>query len=112
MATFGIIGEIALFPYSFAPKDWARCDGSTLSIASNQALFSILGTLYGGDGVSNFQLPDLRDAVPVGASDPYSSTGRTKTSPSQAESGSDATVPPQLRMDWFICISGFFPSRW
>lgn len=60
------IGEIMLFAGNFEPKNWAFCNGQLLSIAQNTALFSILGTTYGGNGTTNFALPDLRDAVPVG----------------------------------------------
>lgn len=53
------LGEIRVFPFPFAPKGWALCQGQTLSIAQNAALFSLLGTNYGGDGKSTFKLPDL-----------------------------------------------------
>ncbi|SFW77299.1 Microcystin-dependent protein [Sinomicrobium oceani] len=59
------IGVIKLFAGNFPPKDWAFCNGQLLSIASNSALFSILGTTYGGDGITTFALPDLRGRVPV-----------------------------------------------
>lgn len=59
------IGEIKIFAGNFAPQGWAFCDGSTLAISSYTALFSLLGTTYGGDGVTNFKLPDLRGRVPV-----------------------------------------------
>ncbi|MGH2876213.1 MAG: phage tail protein [Solirubrobacteraceae bacterium] len=59
------LGEIRLFSMGFAPKDWALCDGQLLAISQNQALFSILGTTYGGDGIQTFALPDLRGRVPV-----------------------------------------------
>lgn len=54
------IGQILMFGGNFAPRSWALCDGQLLSIASNTALFSILGTIYGGDGRTTFGLPDLR----------------------------------------------------
>ncbi len=54
------IGEIRLVGFNFAPQGWAFCDGSTMSIAENDALFSLIGTTYGGDGVQTFNLPDLR----------------------------------------------------
>lgn len=60
------IGEILLVPYNFAPVGWALCQGQLLSISGNTALFSLLGTLYGGDGVSNFALPDLQGRSPIG----------------------------------------------
>lgn len=54
------IGQISVVAFNFAPKHWALCNGQLLSIPQNQALFSILGTTYGGDGINNFALPDLR----------------------------------------------------
>ena len=59
------LGEIKLLPYNWAPKYWTLCAGQLLPINSNQALFSLLGTTYGGDGVTTFALPDLRGRVPV-----------------------------------------------
>jgi microcystin-dependent protein len=61
------LGEIRLFSGNFAPVGWAMCDGSLLAISQNTALFSILGTTYGGNGTTNFALPDLRGRVPMGA---------------------------------------------
>ncbi len=62
----GTIGEVALFASNFAPRNWALCQGQLLAINSNQALFSILGTTYGGDGRTTFGLPDYRGRVPLG----------------------------------------------
>jgi microcystin-dependent protein len=59
------IGEIRIFSGNFAPKGWAFCNGQLLSIQSNTALFSLLGTYYGGNGTTTFGLPDLRSRVPV-----------------------------------------------
>jgi microcystin-dependent protein len=59
------IGEIVLFAGNFAPRGWAFCDGQLMQISQNQALFSLLGTTYGGDGRTTFALPDLRGRVPV-----------------------------------------------
>ncbi len=61
------IGEISMFAGNFAPRGWALCDGQLLSISQNSALFSILGTTYGGDGRTSFGLPDLRGRVPIHA---------------------------------------------
>ncbi|MFH6604505.1 phage tail protein [Maribacter algicola] len=61
------IGQIIMFGGNFAPRGWALCDGQLLSIASNSALYSILGTTYGGDGRTTFGLPDLRGRVPMHA---------------------------------------------
>ncbi len=60
------LGEVKIFAGNFAPTGFALCDGSLMSIAQNPALFSVIGTFYGGDGVSTFALPDLRSRVPVG----------------------------------------------
>lgn len=60
------IGEIRMFAGNFEPRGWAFCDGRILSIAQNTALFSILGTTYGGDGRTTFALPDFRSRVAVG----------------------------------------------
>jgi microcystin-dependent protein len=59
------IGEIQLYSFGFAPRGWAFCAGQLLPIQQNQALFSLLGTTYGGNGTTNFALPDLRSRVPV-----------------------------------------------
>ena len=66
------IGEITLFAGNFAPRGWAFCDGQLLQIAQNTALFSILGTTYGGDGRTTFGLPDLkgRAAIHSGGNSP------------------------------------------
>jgi microcystin-dependent protein len=61
------LAEIRLFAGMYEPRGWMFCDGRLLSIAQNLALFSLLGTTYGGDGVNTFALPDLRGRVPVGA---------------------------------------------
>lgn len=61
------IGMIIMFAGNFAPRGWALCDGQLLPISANQALFSILGTTYGGDGRTTFQLPNLQSRVPMHA---------------------------------------------
>lgn len=59
------VAQVNLFPFNFAPKGWAFCQGQLIPISQNTALFSLVGTLYGGDGKSTFALPDLQGAVPV-----------------------------------------------
>ena len=59
------LGEIRAFGFNFAPRGWAMCNGQILSIAQNTALFSLLGTTYGGNGQTTFGLPDLRGRVPI-----------------------------------------------
>jgi microcystin-dependent protein len=60
------LGQVEMFSFNFAPKGWTTCGGQLVPINQNQALFSLLGTNYGGDGQQNFGLPDLRGRVPVG----------------------------------------------
>ncbi len=60
------LGMIAMFGFNFAPRGWAFCNGQILPIAQNTALFSLLGTTYGGNGQTTFALPDLRGRVPIG----------------------------------------------
>ena len=62
----GYIGEIRMFAANFAPKYWAYCSGQLLPIAQNQALFSILGTTFGGNGTTTFSLPDMRSRTAIG----------------------------------------------
>src|ERR1700730_5747542 len=59
------IGEIRIFAGNFAPVNWALCDGATIPIAQNDALFNLIGTTYGGDGQTTFKLPDLRGRIPI-----------------------------------------------
>lgn len=59
------VGEIRMFAGTFAPRGWALCDGQLLSVSGNDALFSLFGTIYGGDGRSTFGLPDLRGRLPI-----------------------------------------------
>ena len=81
-ATYGtvVLGEIRLFAGSFAPVGWAFCQGQLLTINQNQALFSLLGTTFGGNGQTTFALPDLRGATPV---QPGTSTANYSWAPGQ-----------------------------
>jgi microcystin-dependent protein len=60
------VAEVRVFPFNFAPTGWAMCNGQILPISQNTALFSLLGTTYGGDGKSNFALPNLQGNIPIG----------------------------------------------
>jgi microcystin-dependent protein len=81
------IGEIRMFAGNFAPFDWAICDGSLLSISEYDALYSIIGTTYGGDGVMTFALPDLRGRLPM-----HSGTGSGLSSRTIGEKGGAETT--------------------
>ncbi|MAC34807.1 MAG: phage tail protein [Haliea sp.] len=134
------VGEIRLFAGNFAPRGWAFCDGQLLAVSQNDALFSLLGTIYGGDGRTTFGLPDLRGRVPVHAGDgPGLSTRRlgqklgsdnlalptrNTTSGISTERGvavnqtTRAVATPQgmpgnpaLGLNFIISLFGVFPSR-
>ena len=94
-----IMGTIKLFAGNFAPKGFFTCEGQTLSIAQYQALFSILGTTYGGDGVSTFKLPDLRGAFPtqctnIGGAHPGGTYSYGETGGNQSVTITSANMPP------------------
>lgn len=133
------IGEIILFAGNFAPRGWAFCDGQILSISQNDALFSILGTIYGGDGRTSFALPDLRGRVPVhpgegpglsrvrlgekfgtesnttGADTPISVAGPGRTGNTNVSSVNASTIQehiqPSLGLHYIIALEGLFPPR-
>jgi microcystin-dependent protein len=85
------IGQLSLFSFGFAPKGWAQCNGQLLQINTNQALFSVLGTFYGGNGVNTFGLPNLQGRTPISMSDSYP-IGSSAGEPAHTLTGSE--VPP------------------
>lgn len=109
-----MLGEVRLFAGNFAPRGWALCQGQLLPISKNTALFSLLGTMYGGDGRTTFALPDLRHRVPVG-------TGRnekdevlypgTQDDGDTVSKGEDHKTQSTLGMNYIICMQGIYPSR-
>lgn len=133
----GMIGEIRMFGGNFPPRSWAFCDGQLLAISSNSALFSILGTTYGGDGRTSFALPELRGRVAMHAGNGPGLTSR----PLGQKSGSETTqsfggnissvagpgrsgnvnvknnnqpennIQPFTTVNYIICLFGQFPSR-
>jgi microcystin-dependent protein len=94
------LSEIRIMSFGFPPKGWALCDGQLLPINQNQALFSLLGTTYGGDGMRTFGLPDLRGKVPI-----HMGNGHTlgETAGSQAVTISIQQLPQHLHL--FNCAS-------
>ena len=93
-----LIGSICTFAGNFAPMGYADCDGRVLEIKNNGALFSILGTTYGGDGRTTFGLPDLR---------PIANDGQPDTGHHHRVDWNELGIPRQV-----ICVSGYFPQRW
>jgi microcystin-dependent protein len=128
------IGEIRMFGGYFAPQAWAFCDGQLLNISQNNALFSLLGTFYGGDGRTTFGLPDLRGRAPVQPGNNLSlgekAGGRASGSTAVAHdvsvgrelsvsttSGGSALTPddiaphPTQSIQFIIALTGIYPQR-
>ena len=89
------VAEIRIFPFNFAPKGWAFCDGQLLPLSQNTALFSILGTTYGGDGKSTFALPNLQARAPMhpGQGQGLSPHGLGETGGSETVTLSESEIP-------------------
>ena len=137
--TDAFIGEIKLVPYNFAPRGYAFCDGQLLPINQYQALFSLLGTTFGGDGRMTFGLPDLRGRVPLHAGTgpgltqrrlgekggveleivsgrpPIIGWGTTNEIGEQTTQGVPVGpgpyMPPHLVLQYVIALVGIYPSR-
>ena len=125
------IGEVIMFAGNFAPRGWAFCDGQLLAISQHQALFSILGTTYGGDGRTTFGLPDLRGRVPLhvgngpglssyrlGQKGGTESVGLTiiPTQKGKNENAANGAIQPSnmqpyTAINFIIALHGIFPSR-
>lgn len=116
------LGEIRMFAGNFAPRGWAFCDGALLPISQNSALFSILGTTYGGDGRTTFALPDLRGRAPIHAGNGPGLTDRRlgQLGGSESVTLTVAQLPAhnhtaQLNADSTVAISdrptGLLPAR-
>jgi len=133
------IGQLMLVGFNFAPRNWALCNGQLLQISDHTALFSLLGTTYGGDGRRTFALPDLRGRAPVhvgtgpglstirqgqkfgsesvgagtGTSGAVAGAGRTGNVNVQvnSSSGGGTNAQPSLGVNYVISLYGVFPSR-
>jgi len=132
---YAYVGEIQMFAGSFAPRDWAFCNGQLLPVSGNEALFSLIGCQYGGDCRSNFALPDLRGRVPVHSGDSqgpglnlvkWGEKGgieELQTSKIQVSTSGDNKTEvvsriinvnnrqPYLGINYIIALNGQFPSR-
>jgi len=112
------LGEVRLFAGNYAPRGWALCHGQLLPISKNQALFSILGTTYGGDGRTTFALPDLRGRVAVGQGIASGLTpvklGEQTNGASvklETEVGKEPRTKSSLGLNYIIAVNGVYPSR-
>ena len=105
-----MMGEIKLFAGNFAPRGWAFCEGQLIPISQNSALFSILGTQYGGDGRTTFALPDLRDAVPISASNTRKQ-GSVVNSANFKIDNTQSSTTKTVSLRYIIALYGVYPSR-
>ena len=129
------VGQIMLTALYFAPQGWVFCDGATLSVSDNenQALFSLINNIYGGDGYTTFCVPDLRGAIPMGmnySSAPIYPLGMTGGSATQTPLARGAStnsgsirmtytageiphdnLPPFTGLSYIICVQGLYPVR-
>lgn len=115
------IGQVQAFGFNFCPRGWAKADGRLMQISEYSALFSLLGTLYGGDGRTTFALPDLIGRSPMGAAPPREEQRRSRFRPSDrvgekrggvgATQGEDLENAKQLAVTYCIALQGTYPSR-
>jgi len=128
------LGEISMFAGTFAPRGWAFCDGQILSISENTALFSLLGTTYGGDGRTTFALPDLRGRVAIhpgtgpglskynlgqeGGTETVEHQRMMKVAPAGDTQkstavgvGGNSNIQPYGTVHYIIALQGIYPSR-
>lgn len=110
-----IIGEVRYFGCNYAPAGWIACDGTLLLIAEYEPLFVLIGTTYGGDGVTNFAVPDLRGSVPVhmgtGAGLPERSMGGGPALNSAPASQDATRTVGTMVLNPCIAVEGYFPQR-
>ena len=115
-----LIGQVQAFGFNFCPRGWAKADGRLMQISEYTALFSLLGTFYGGDGRTTFALPDLIGRSPMGAVPPREEQRRSRFRPSDrvgekrggvgAKQGEDLQTAKQLAVTYCIAFHGVFPS--
>lgn len=111
-----LLGQIIMFAGNFAPRGWALCNGQLLAINQNQALYSLLGTTYGGDGRTTFGLPDLRGRAPIHAGEgpglPRVRLGEKKGGNSvENNTSSSVRTTATTAVNYIIATQGIFPSR-
>jgi len=103
----GYLGEIRMFTTDSVPEGWLPCDGRTVQIRDNPALFSLFGTAYGGNGRETYALPDLRARIPVHMVDDHRIGDRVAA----ISGGGRAEEQPFLALNLCICVAGVFPHR-
>ena len=103
------LAEIRIFPFNFAPKGWAFCNGQLMPISQNTALFSLLGTVYGGNGKSTFGLPNMQGSSPMQQG--QGSTGTIYDIGQTGGSRPHNNLMPYLTLNFCIALQGIFPQR-
>ena len=112
-----LVGEVRWFASIFAPRNWALAHGQLLQIDRNPALFTLLGTIYGGDGRETFGLPDLRGRHVIGTSDKTGvlelqvGTRHSYNVPAVKPDDEQVGVSPYLALNPIICVQGVYPTR-
>jgi microcystin-dependent protein len=106
-----LVGEVRPFGFEFAPRGWAICNGVTLSIGTNTALFSVLGDRFGGDGSKTFGLPDLRSRTPLGAGSGPGLAPALIASRQNDLARPDGGRRPRLHLNFCIALQGEYPRR-
>lgn len=107
----GTIGEVRLFAGFFTPRNWLPCEGQLLEVMKHQSLYSVIGTIYGGDGRTTFALPDLRGRTAVGLG---AGPGLNPVQEGEKTSGIEGSVGSTgagQAIRYVICASGIYPSR-
>lgn len=99
----GTVGEIRLFAGNYEPVNWKFCDGSTIQIQANALLFSVIGSRFGGDGRTDFALPDLRNAAPVAPQNQNSLGDKKTLSGAESDTGNRIYT---LELNYIICVNG------
>jgi microcystin-dependent protein len=115
------LGTVVAVGFNFVPAGWAFCNGQLLSISQNPALFSLLSTMYGGDGVTTFGLPDLRGRAVAGSQgngpgvasiSQGQLSGAVPCAPAPVQNQTQAVATqPATGLNYIICIDGIYPSR-
>jgi len=100
------IGTIQMVGFNFAPSGWAMCQGQLLPISQNMALFSLLGTTYGGDGTTTFALPNLQDCLPMGMSATHAAGQSGHVSGAESKPAQHT-----MALNFIIATEGIFPAR-
>ena len=111
----GYLGEVRMFAGNFAPEKWMFCEGQALPITNNESLYALLGTEFGGDGMTTFGLPDFRGRAPYGTGN-----GHNLLTAWLGEHGFVDAMPDQdqnlmmrgtIGINFIICVDGDFPAR-